>query len=74
MEWVEVEGVAGAESASFPESEPPAASTPGREAGGFYWESPSAGKPRRRAAWPKHISQHQMSTELSCISQPLTRK
>lgn len=51
MAGVEVEAMAGAEPASFPESELPGASTPDREAGGCYWESPSAGKQRGRAAW-----------------------
>lgn len=60
MAGVEVEGVGRAESASFPESELPAASTPDREAGGFYWESPSAGRKRGRVARPKHINHQQM--------------
>lgn len=44
LAWVEREGEAGAESVSFPESEPPAASTHDLEAAGFSWESPSVGK------------------------------
>lgn len=42
--WVEPEGKAGAESVSFPETEPPAASTPDQEAAGLFWESLSVGK------------------------------
>lgn len=44
--WVELGGKAGAESVSFPGSEPPAASTPDREAAGLCWESPSVGNMR----------------------------
>lgn len=44
--WVEREGEAGAESVSFPQPEPPAASTHDLEEAGFCWASPSVGKQR----------------------------
>lgn len=53
---MEVEGAVGADYASFPESQLPAASTTDREAGGFYWESASAGKQQHG---PKHIHHQQ---------------